>query len=94
MYSKHALSSPGAPTDHGLLQRTGEEAARVDRQALARRAEAAAKSAALRYSEVCEEAYKYSPTVESPSGRAPDPGWPVAEAFIRFSIGFIVVDHF
>ena len=49
----HALSSSGAPTDHRLLPRAGEEAASVDRQALLRRAEAAAKSAALRYNEVC-----------------------------------------
>ena len=50
---KHALSSPGASTDRGLLPRAGEEAASVDRQSLLRRAEAAAKSAALRYSETC-----------------------------------------
>ena len=45
--------SLGAPTDHRLLPRAREEAASVDRQALLRRAEAAAKSAALRYSETC-----------------------------------------
>ena len=50
---RHALSSSGAPTDRGLLPRAGEEAASVDRQSLLRRAEAAAKSAALRYSETC-----------------------------------------
>ena len=58
VYSKQALSSPGAPTDRGLLPRTGEEAARVDRQALVRRAEAAAKSAALGYSEACDAAVR------------------------------------
>ena len=49
----HVLPSPGASTDRGLLPRAGEEAASVDRQSLLRRAEAAAKSAALRYSETC-----------------------------------------
>ena len=53
VYSNHALSGPGAPTEQGLLPRAEEEAASVDRQSLLRRAEAAAKSAALRYSETC-----------------------------------------
>ena len=53
VHNKHALSSPGASTDRGRLPRAGEEPASVDRQSLLRRAKAAAKSAELRYSEVC-----------------------------------------
>ena len=48
MPALHTLSVGPTPTSA-----QGGEAASVDRQALSRRAEAAAKSAALRYSEAC-----------------------------------------
>ena len=40
------------------------------------------------------EAINTSLYADIPSGRAADPGAPVPEAFIRFSIGFTEVGHF